>query len=103
MQAQLVAVPLGNQCMDRSNCSVSQGNKTNWVTGKLDVSTILDLSQDLLNHWDKNYPASVFNPYKVFQGVNKNPSANQKIEKKEFQWLPLIQKLVDHLRPYFHT
>jgi hypothetical protein len=101
MQAQLFAVPSGNQCMDQSTCSVSQGNKTNWVTGKLDMSPISDLSQDLLNFWDKNYPASVFKPCKAFQGLNVNPSANQKIEKKDFQWLPLIQKLVDHFKTLF--
>jgi hypothetical protein len=101
MQAQSFAVPSGNECMDWSTCSLSQGNRTNWLTGKLDMHTISDLSQDLLNHWDNNYPASVFKPCKVFQGVNVNPSANRKIEKNDFQWLPLIQKLVENFETLF--
>jgi hypothetical protein len=32
---------------------LSQGNKSNWVNGKLDMPTIRDLSQHLLNNWDK--------------------------------------------------
>jgi hypothetical protein len=76
-------------------------NRTNWVTGKLDIHTISDLSQDLLNLWDNNYPASVLKPCKAFQGVNLNPSAHWKIEKNVFQRLPLIQKLVDHFETLF--
>jgi hypothetical protein len=101
MQAQLFAVPSGNERMDWSTHSLSQGNRTNWVTGKLDMHTISGLSQDLLNYWDNNYPAFVFKPCKAFQGVNVNPSANWKIEKNDFQWLPLIQKLVNHFETLF--
>ena len=67
----------------------------------MDIHTISDLSQDLLSYWDNNYPASVFKPCKAFLGVNLNPSANWKIEKNDFQWLPLIQKLVDHFETLF--
>ncbi len=101
MQAQLFAVLSGNEYTDQSSHSLSQGNRTNWVTGKLDMHTISGLSQDLLNYWDNNYPASVSKPCKAFQGVNANPSANWKIKKNDFQRLPLIQKLVDHFETLF--
>ncbi len=61
IQAQLFAVPSGNQRMDWSTCSLSQGNKFDYVDGMLYMSTIRELSQDLLNYWDKHYPAPTSN------------------------------------------
>jgi hypothetical protein len=85
MQAQLFAVPSKNQPTDQSTSSLSQGNKLDCVDGMLDTSTIRDLSQDLLNKWDKHCPASNFEPFKAFQGVYINHSANQQIQKSQFQ------------------
>jgi hypothetical protein len=60
MQTQLFAVPSGNQRTDQSTCSLSQVSQLDCVNGMLFMSTIRDLSRDLLNDWDKHYPASNF-------------------------------------------
>ncbi len=44
-----------------------KGAQLTGLLAKLDMSTISDLSHDLLNHWDENYPAYVFKPCKVFK------------------------------------
>jgi hypothetical protein len=80
--------------MDWSTHSFFQGNKLDCVDGMLDMSTIRDQSQDLLNNWEKHYPASNFKPCKEFQGVYANQPANQQIQKSQLQRVPLIKKLV---------
>jgi len=65
------------------------------------VSTIKELSQDLLNNWDEHYPLSQFKPCTDFQGLPVNPDAKRQIQNNQFNQVPLIEILVKTFESLF--
>ncbi len=101
MQAQLFAVSSDKPDVDWHTHSFLQVKTSDYVHGILDLETIMELCQDLLNNWDKNYPVSQFKPFKEFQGLKVNQDANWQIQKSQFNQVPLIEKLVKTVKSLF--
>ena len=101
MQAQLFAVSLDKPDVNWHTRSSSQVNTSVYVDGLLDVLTIKELSQDLLNNGDEHYPQSQFKPCTNFQGLPVNPDANRQIQKSQFNQVPWIEILVKTFESLF--
>ncbi len=103
MQAQLFAVSSDKPDVNWHTRSSSQVNTSVYVDGILDVLTIKELSQDLLNNGDEHYPQSQFKPCTNFQGLPVNPDANRQIQKSQFNQVPWIEILVKTFESLFST
>jgi hypothetical protein len=101
MQAQLFAVSSDKPDVDWHTYSFLQVKTSDYVHGILDLLTIIELCQDLLNNWDEHYLVSQFKPCKEFQGLKVNQDANQQIQKSQFNQVPLIKKLVKTFKSLF--
>jgi hypothetical protein len=101
MQAQLFAASSDKPDVDWHTCSFLQVKTSDYVHGILDLETIMELCQDLLNNWDEHYPVSQFKPCKEFQGLKLNQDANRQIQKSKFNQVPLIEILVKTVESLF--
>jgi hypothetical protein len=63
--------------------------------GCLGKSTLSELRDDLLNHWEILYSNPKYQPCKIFSGGPVDRESNRQIYKKYFTQVPLLKNLVD--------
>jgi hypothetical protein len=65
-----------------------------FIQGKLDKSTIKELSNDLLLNCDSTYSVNEFPPCNGFDGLTVDRGSNREIPNTKLNKVPLIQELV---------
>jgi hypothetical protein len=63
--------------------------------GCLDVSTLTELRDDLLDNWETLYSHTNYCPCKKFTGSPIDRASNRQTYKKHFHEVPLLNNLVD--------
>ncbi len=90
--AQLFCMRSNNQdilCLLQTNVDGSNEIKIN----QLQQKTIINLSCDVVYHWDKHYSAADILPRQKYKEVPVNRDCNVLVEKTDFHHVPLLLEL----------
>jgi hypothetical protein len=91
--AQIFTRPSIDPDTERISRSLTQAQ--DFMQGKLDESTLMELSNDLLPNWDAKYSVNDFPPCKSFDEMIVDQESNHQIPNTKFDQVPLIKELVD--------
>jgi len=91
--AQIFTRPSIDPDTERISRSLTQAQ--DFMQGKLDESTLMELSNDLLPNWDAKYSVDDFPPCKSFDEMIVDQESNHQIPNTKFDQVPLIKELVD--------
>jgi hypothetical protein len=76
-------------------CIIHSFMGQDFIDGRLEQSSIVKLTHNVMTHWDESYPLSEFAPCSKFQDLDIDPQESRQTPKEKFDWVPLIQELVN--------
>jgi hypothetical protein len=101
IQAQLFCAPTEYSNVLRLPRSIMKEEGKDVTRGHLDMSTLFELRDDLINNWDIHYSNPKYCPCKHFSGGPVDRTSNRQIYKEYFTQVPLLKNLVDTFESMF--